>query len=87
MPALSRRAFLAAFTAAGGAAAAVPAAAAPSSAQPPVRPGPAKPVRALYGEQPYWDFTGAPAAQSRKAKPQAPLEDLPAEQRWLMGVY
>ncbi len=80
---LTRRGFVAALGAAGGAAGAAPAmAAAPDH----VAPKRYRPVRALYGDLPYFDFTGAtPPARPVRGKP-LDVASLTPEQRWLLGL-
>lgn len=83
-PKLTRRGFVTALTVAGGAAGAGPAlAAAPDH----VAPKRHAPVRATFGDLPYFDFTGRTPAY--RPQPARPLDEskLTPEQRWLLGLF
>jgi hypothetical protein len=82
---LTRRTFLTAAAAAGGAvsAGAVAAGAVPDHVAPRRR----APVRATFGDLPYFDFTGqTPAYRPARAKP-LDATALTPDQRWLLGLF
>jgi hypothetical protein len=85
-PSLTRRTFVTALTAASGAAGAAPVLAGPPGAAH-VAPKRHAPVRAVYNDLPYFDFTGAtPPYRPARAK-KLDQSKLTPEQRYLLGLF
>jgi len=83
---LTRRAFVTTLTAAGGAASATPVLASPPGAAH-VAPKRHAPVRAVYNDLPYFDFTGAtPSYRAQRAR-KLDQSKLTPEQRYLLGLF